>query len=344
MGSNRADAIEAADYLNSQLVSKPSLADRVLVSENMELFSDFLTWFEHNRLPTFKISENTKRDYRQKFPHIHEALGNKRIDTISVTDVATFLDQFPAKQSNNYRALLSVLFKHALSRGLCASNPASATLKRDVTKIQQRLTIEAFYAIHKVAPLWLQNAMDLGLKTLQRRADLANLKWEQIHEGYIWVKQQKVEKHESGNLKIRVSPEIDEILQRCGDSVPSAYVIHREPIKKREAKGRTDPSAVLPGLITKTWTKTRLESGYYPRNADTATLPGFHEIRSLGAAEYEKKGVPKETVQALLGHTSSKMTDHYLKGHRIRWSEIDIQENRFSQNFPKIFPKILGPS
>ena len=217
-----------------------------------------------------------------------------------------------------------MLFKHAKARGLCDRNPAADTLKRDVEKQTQRLTLDAFHAIHAAAPTWLKNAMDLGLKTLQRRGDLLALKWEQVREGYIWIQQQKVEKYESGNLKILITGEIENILNHCRDEIESQYVIHRRPEKRRHAQGRDDITAVTPRFLSQAFMNARDASRFYSASASPSTLPGFHEIRSLGAVLYEDAGTPTKTIQALLGHTSEKMTEHYLKGHKIRWSEVNL--------------------
>jgi integrase len=323
MGKDRRAAIDAAKQLNSILFPSAVLTEKVL-GQNRETFADFLDWFKRETLPGLEVAESTRRDYRQKLLHVRASLGALETSSITVADIAGFLDNYPPTQSNHYRSTLALLFKHAMSRGLCESNPAASTLKRKQKKIQQRLTLEAFTAIHARAPVWLQNAMDLGLLTLQRRGDLAALKWEQVRDGYIWIQQQKVEKWESGNLKIRITPEIQAVLDRCQDGIKSAYVLHRQPDKRRKSEGREDFTAILPGLISKEFLKARNASEFYPADADALTLPGFHEIRSLGASLYEQSGKPKARVQALLGHTSEKMTEHYLKGHAVRWSEVEI--------------------
>jgi len=324
MGKRRAVAITAAKHLNAALVAQPMLAERVLGQTEQTTCADFLTWFETENLPHLGLAESTYKEYQQKLPHIKHALDTKAMDAITVADIAHFLDLFPATQSNHYRSTLMVIFKYAIARGLCESNPAEATIKRQQKKIQKRLTLDAFNAIYAHAPYWLQNAMDLGLKTLQRRGDLAALQWADIHDGYIWIQQQKVEKYGTGNLKIRITVDIQRILERCNDDIQSQYVIHRMPEKRYQAKGRSDFTAILPALISKEWSKARKKSEYYPSDSNPLILPGFHEIRSLGASLYKQAGLPTTTVQTLLGHTSEKMTEHYLKGHQTRWSEVEL--------------------
>ncbi|MGE8210966.1 MAG: tyrosine-type recombinase/integrase [Stenotrophomonas rhizophila] len=51
--------------------------------------------------------------------------------------------------------------------------------------------------------------------------------------------------------------------------------------------------------------------------------PSFHEIRSLGCALLNGSGWKIEQVQALMGHSSVAMTEHYLDGHDTPW--LDVQ-------------------
>ena len=324
MGGDRQAAIVAARHLNSELAPLPDLAERILDRPARETFADFLDWFEAEQLPTLDLSKDSFAEYRRKLPYIRASLGDIEVDAITVANVANFLDKFPPTQSNHYRSILVILFKQAIARGLCERNPAEMTLKRKQQRQRARLSLEQFNAIREYAPAWLKNAMDLGLKTLQRRGDLAALKWEQVHDGYIWIQQQKVERYGSGNLKIRITSEIENILIRCRDEIESHYVIHRVPERRVKAEGRNDPTAVLPDMISKAFLKARVASGLFDESDEARTLPSFHEIRSFGADLYKQAGIPTEKIQALLGHTSIKMTEDYLKGHRVRWSEIDL--------------------
>ncbi|MEY3220285.1 MAG: hypothetical protein RIT27_1642, partial [Pseudomonadota bacterium] len=52
------------------------------------------------------------------------------------------------------------------------------------------------------------------------------------------------------------------------------------------------------------------------------TTATFHEIRALSAHLYEEAGIDKKHIQMLLGHTTEKMTEHYLEGHGEKWTEI----------------------
>ncbi len=325
LGKDRQEAIKAAHKLNAELLDPTTATDRILKPDRPKL-SQFLETFQNDIMPSLKLATATKRWYSRKLVHIEKALGHIRIDKITVNNCAKFLDSYShtPTQSNHFRALLSVIFKHAIAKGLRTDNPALATFKKQIKVKRKRLSIEQYDAIRAKAPDWLQNAMDLGLYTLQRREDIAALKWSQIHDGAIWVQQQKVERHGTGNLKISITPDMQKVLDRCAsDGIKSDYVIHRQPVRRIHAKGRDDFTAVLPDLITSSFGKARKATKLFD-DYGRGIAPSFHEIRSLGSKRYEDAGTDKRLIQALLGHTTEKMTDVYLDRYDTKWSEVEL--------------------
>jgi len=300
MGSNKEIAIKEAIQINWTLTEKSDRVKKILESEQSKNFSEFIDYFITDILPQKNLAKKTLQDYKQKTPHIKECLGNKSIEKISIKDISEFLKQYPPTQSNYYRAVLSVIFKHAIDEGFCVTNPAASTIKKTMTKQRERLTLENYHAIHAHAPDWLKNTMDLALITAQRRDDIAQLKWENIHDGFLWIRQQKVEKWgTAGNIKIALSQKLLILFTKCKNE--SEFVIG-------EIKGNAE-------RITKGFAEAREKSGL----ETTAT---FHEIRSLSAHLYEENGIDKKQIQMLLGHTTEKMTEHYLSGHGEKWIEV----------------------
>jgi integrase len=295
IGSDRETAIKEAEQINWSLMPKSELVKKVLDSEQSKNFSEFIDYFITDILPAKNLAKKTVQDYTQKIPHIKEHLGNKSIEKIDTKDISEFLKKYPPTQSNYYRAVLSVIFKHAIDEGFTDKNPAASTLKKTTTKQRERLTLENYHAIHAHAPNWLKNAMDLALITAQRREDIANLKWTDIHDGFLWIQQHKTK----NRIKINLSEDIKALLIKCKGE--NEFVIG-------EIKGNAE-------RITKGFAEAREKSGL----ETTAT---FHEIRSLSAHLYEESGIDKKQIQMLLGHTTEKMTEHYLEGHGEKWTEI----------------------
>lgn len=295
MGSNKEIAIKEAEQINWSLMPKSELVKKVLDSEQSKNFSEFIDYFISDILPQKNLAKKTVQDYKQKMPHIKECLGNKSIENISTKDISEFLKKYPSTQSNYYRAVLSIIFKHAIDEGFCTHNPTASTLKKTMIKQRERLSLENYHAIHVHAPDWLKNAMDLALLTGQRREDIANLKWIDIHDGFLWIQQHKTK----NRIKIYLSENLSTVLIKCEGE--NEFVI-------KEIKGNAE-------RITKGFAEAREKSGL----ETTAT---FHEIRSLSAHLHEEIGIDKKQIQMLLGHTTEKMTEHYLEGHGEKWTEI----------------------
>ncbi len=195
------------------------------------------------------------------------------------------------------------------------------TLKRKEKKRRKRLTLEWYAAIRAQAAPWMQNAMDIGLLTLQRREDVAKMRFDNIKDGFLYVIQEKTQKYDTGYIRIKISPQLDQIIKRCRDNIPSPYLVHRKPIKRKPSRVDADHwTQVLPAAITKEFAKARDLTGLFD-GWDIGEQPTFHEIRALGIKLYRDAG---KDPQSLAGHSSTRMTNNYDSGHDdIRWNEAE---------------------
>lgn len=295
LGNNRETAIKEANQLNTILSHRSKKVEEILNSEESKNFGEFIEHFIKNILPHQNYAQKTIENYLHRITHIKNHLGHFSVEKINTKNLATFFSQYPPTQSNYYRAVLSIIFKHAIAEGFTDKNPASATLKKTVTKQRLRLTLNQFETIRNHAPDWLKNAMDLALITGQRREDIAKLKWTDIHDGFVWIQQHKTK----NRIKINLSENLKALLIKCDKE--NEFVIG-------EIKGNSE-------RITKEFAKAREKSGL-------KTNATFHEIRSLSGYLYKQAGIEKRDIQMLFGHSSEKMTEHYLEGYEEKWTEI----------------------
>lgn len=184
VGKNREKAVAAAKKLNSLLMDGEDIVLKVM-DEGKTLAQYIDERFIAVVLPERKLSEKTWKEYRRMLNIIKNQIGHYSIAEIVVKNIADFLNkQNGARQINKLRGLLSLIFKYARADGLIESNPAESTLKRQVTRQRHRLKLTEFYTIRKLAGeencIWLQNAMDIALVTLQRRKDVVHLKFSDI--------------------------------------------------------------------------------------------------------------------------------------------------------------------
>ncbi|WLD56921.1 phage integrase Arm DNA-binding domain-containing protein [Salinispirillum sp. LH 10-3-1] len=322
MGTDKARAVAAAQQLNSMLVSLPgaeSAVERATRPDTL-LMRDFIKHYYEKLLPKRKLAEKSQKMHHWKRKYIAEALGNYSVDEIDVRDVAKFLGGYPPTTSNQYRALLVDIFRHAVAEGYCRENPAELTIPQIGEKRRKRMTVEQYQAIHAASALWLQNAMDLALLTLQRRGDVVAMRWENVREGALYVIQEKTKKHDTGYLRIIIGPELDAVIKRCRDSVPSPFLVHRRPITQHKAQrdALEHWTQVRGDFLQKAFAKVR-DSLPELANMTAEERPTFHEIRALGIKLYRDAG---QNPQHLAGHAQERMTKNYEAGHdEIRWVE-----------------------
>ncbi len=209
----------------------------------------------------------------------------------------------------------------AVQEGWIDTDPVLATRRFQHERKRARLTKEVYAAIWDQAEPWLRLAMDLSLVTLLRRDDVVSLKFSDVHDGFLWVVPQKTEGSTLVKLKIRVGDELAAFLSQARDAVLSPYVVHRLPDRARpsdkRAAARQNHTQVMPEQVTRAFQDARKEAGVGGDNP-----PSFHEIRSLGGALMRDAGCATEDVQALMGHASKSMTEHYLEGHDTPWTEV----------------------
>lgn len=323
VGTSLADAIQIAEQLNQQLMpskqeSIQERIDKILNAENREFrnFSEFLNYFAENILPQRNIAQKTMQDYQARLVHLHGALGRYQTNKITIGHIAKFLAPYPPQQSNHYRAFLHLIFRYAIAEGVCEHNPAQATIPKSISIQRRALTEAQFWLIHARAPRFLQNAMELGLYTLLRRYDLCELKFENIQDDFLLVKTHKT----GAALKIQITPPIEQVLTRCKDRIASPYVLHID-YHRYYYRNKAQANQILPDYLTKAFSKARDTTGLFTK-LDARQRPTLHEVRGLGAFLYEKSGVSRATIQALLGHANSVMTEYYLSKHQERYTEI----------------------
>lgn len=323
MGRNKLEAIRSAKELNEKLMATTSLTQTVLHNIQIERVGDHLDYmlkFWEQRILDQRMSATTLETYSRQVKKFRGQFEDQSMDTLSVRDIAGFLEQFPPTLKTRYRAVLSVVWKHAIARGLATVNIAEATLKESIKVKRQRLSLADFKVIREYLEPPFRNAVDLALQTLQRREDIsALLKDKIVRDGnrqYLEVIQIKT----GAAIRIEIGPELDKVLRCCQDDVVSRFILHypyqNGPLRKRA--GQPFSKDTLTRAFQEARDKAITERGLF-KGMISAELPTFHEIRALGAKLYEEAGVDPK---ALLGHKTAQMTQMYLDRHKVEWAVV----------------------
>lgn len=305
------DTIEANTYFASQTTR---IAHIIGGSDTFGMFvGDYFDEIATER----GWSPITKLDYQQKLVHIMVRFADRNLQDVDVLQVSTFLDGFPAVQSNRYRALLRTLFQYAIAKGrrtLAARNPVDGAIPKIEKVRRQRLTLEGFRKIWQAADPPQRNAFDLALHTLQARRTLANIRRADISNEILHVARSKT----GVKIKIHIGRSLATIIDRCldGDLI-SPWLLH-QPMN---ANKNRIAQKLAPATLSRWFMRVRDRTKLYD-HLEQIERPTFHEIRSLGAHLMEQAGYDKAVIQALLGHKQTRMTELYLDRYEQRWIEV----------------------
>lgn len=304
-----AQAIEANSYIEQNYLPS-ALLDRLkevpdfTVSKWLERY-DVILGRRSLKPSTMKIRSNQLLTIQAEF-------GRLPITAISTRDIAVFLESYVQCGKHSMavalRSLLMDVFREAVVEGIIDRNPVEPTRTPSPEVRRERLSLEQFLAIRNAAESmggWLQNAMNIGLLTGQRREDVTRMKFSAIKDGRLFVTQSKTGHKLAMPLDLELKElgmSLELIVDECRKDNPSDSLIY-----SAVRRGGRKPGPVSPDALTGAFAEAREISGIrFGPNP-----PTFHEIRSLASRLYEVEN-GEDFAQRLLGHKNLSMTKKYL--------------------------------
>lgn len=317
LGRDKSKACSDARSANAALATlKPSSLVDWVTGKTSYTFAEWIPLYKEMWVSKTEPAANTLRNALSYLARMEGAsFAWMALGEVGTAHVAGFLEKFQADtgaaSALAMRARMQDVFRMAETQGLIeqGSNPVTATYTPSRVVKRERLTLEQFYAIREKAPAWLKRAMNLALLTAQRRDDLANLKFSDFKEGYLYIVQGKsqgaVKLQQDGAIKLsKVGMSIGEAVQNCRDLIVSRYMIHHI-----EHNGTAKPGDQLSSNgISNSFQTAREAAGITA--SEGRTPPTFHEIRSLAERLY-KEEYGAAFAQAMLGHKNASMTARY---------------------------------
>lgn len=254
---------------------------------------------------------------RAKRPAVH-ALAD--IDQDAAEE---FLEEIKSKHSakthNEYRALLSKVWKVLDdAAGLDGFNPwrkVAALDAKSKMHVRRELTVEELAAVYAATKGELRTLFAIGIYTGLRLGDAVRLDWGAVDmvRGFISVVPHKT-KGTGTRVKIAISGVLRGLLEKTpprhrrgsvlpklaadyGDGEGSMRVVRKIQAVFRDA-----------GIETQSATRRKNADGTARKAVDV----GFHSLRHTYVSLCANAGIPLATVQKIVGHTSTAMTEHYF--------------------------------
>ncbi|WP_155524205.1 tyrosine-type recombinase/integrase [Burkholderia sp. PAMC 28687] len=282
------------------------------------------------KLPKYALS--TREEYRRMATFIKSEFGDQwLIEDVRPTDIARFLDKHFATKpnmSNKYKNLFSLIFNHAVRKGLRDRNPAKEVDGAAEKKRDRYITDDEFQAVIAAAQLGMDNLptasgpvisclIYLAYQTAQRIGDLLALNWQDVSDEGIYFHPSKTVNSSGVRLLITMTPELRATL----DSAKSGKVKAIGPVICTQGGARfTYSGAQTAWKRACARARTRYEADCKKRGivVDPLHLAGmhFHDLRAKALTDKGRTD-GASAAQALAGHTTAEMTAHYTKSREI---------------------------
>lgn len=238
------------------------------------------------------VAASTFKNYSTCSRRVLDAFAEFSPQQIRPHHVACFLDDNKATPSmaNLLRSFLKGMFARAVRWGIVEANPVRDIEQFKTNKRDRYITADEFHRICERATPTLRCLMDLAYITGQRMGDVMKIRYCDITDAGVFVKQQKT----GQRVLIAMTADLDAAIKQ-------AKVIHRS-VKGLTLLHKRDGSPLAYGTIYHQWVKACQEAKVEDAN--------FHDIRAAAATDAKAQGLDSKT---LLGHTTESSHNRYLR-------------------------------
>lgn len=265
-----------------------------------------------------EVKPQTAEDYRYQLekyvvPLIGK-LGLNKLTPLKVQAMCGELsDRISSQRANKCRRVLSGALSQAVRWGLIPRNPCDAVKPLKVSKAEMKLWApeDAARFLDSARAHRLFALFYLAMSTGLRRGELLGLRWQDVGETYLHVRQSVIEQR--GRIMI-TTPKTEKGARRVALSADVAEVMrqHRERQEaERQLLGLAWPDTGLvftsevgtllhPRNFTRTWHTLQ-------KNAGVRQVK-LHDLRHLHASMAIRSGVDPKVLADRLGHTRASFT------------------------------------
>lgn len=281
------------------------------------------------KLPAY--APKTRANYAKMLGLIRREFGPQwLIEDVRPADVARFLDKHfhdKPNSSNKHKALLSLIFMHAVRKGLRDRNPAREIGAMKEKKRDRYITDAELNAIKDAVQAGsdyktssarsILCLIDLAYQTAQRIGDLLALNWQDVTDEGIYFHPSKTVNSSGVRMLVEMTPDLRETL----DQARGGKIAAIGPVICTHNGGRFTYIGAYSGWkrgvsrARKAYEKDCAEKGIVADPKYLAEIH-FHDLRAKALTDLKRlRGAA--SAQALAGHTTEGMTAHYTKSREI---------------------------
>jgi integrase len=292
---------DAESYLAKVGVSKKDGSYEEIFGPKKEQFITFDELAERY-VENYGNQKSYRTFKRHAIRYLLEAYGNKRLIDLSYLDLETYRNKRKATPLANGKprteatvnremAALKHMLNKAVEWGMLEVSPfrkGSRLTFRENNQLHRYLMEEEIEKLLNSCSPHLLPIVEIALHTGMRKGEILCLKWDQVRDGFIYLKETK-----SG--KSRQIPLDERAVQ---------------VIKQQQIRNKWKSDFVFVGPDGKNLLDIKKGFAGAMRRAGIDDFH-FHDLRHTFASHLVMKGANLKAVQRLLGHSDSKMTDRY---------------------------------
>lgn len=223
-------------------------------------------------------------------------------DAVAERYAAALARRLSANTYNQHLTLLTAVWR-AVGKSRRLANPwEDLPRRRHDTHTRRALTDDELAKIIGAAEGEFKALFMIGAHTGLRLGDACNLRWEDFRDDGVLV----VHTHKTGATVTLPGARLRTALAELAGGVGSGLIV--PGIARRYATAPTNLSTSIRRQIERSGIATQTREAGWGRARPTVS---FHALRHTFVTRAIEAGVPPAIVQALVGHTTAAMTDHY---------------------------------
>lgn len=234
------------------------------------------------------LSDSTKRQYMDAMRDIENTVGTMNIEEIRRRDLIRAFEGMSDRPAiaNRFGRVCSIIFNYAVDMEYCGGNPAQrlTPFKLGTWKQWTKEEVDKVIAVnHHI----VSTAVALAYYTAQRETDILNMKWSDIKNGVLKVKQSKT----GTLLEIAVAPQLNEILKKVPKR--SEHIVC-------SAMGEKITGPAFRNMLKRVTRSVGVDAP-------------FHGLRKTVGSRLAENGRSVNEIAAVLGHKTLTMAALYTR-------------------------------